>query len=308
MKTTLYYRNAAENADKVYEVRLEETGGGFVVDFYFGKRGAKLAQGTKTRIPVSLALAENIFAKLVKQKKSCGYTEASDGQPFGGDAVALGEILPHPSKEIVNLATMRNYSPQDYLIQRKMDGSLARRDVAGATLLGELVTARSGAFLTAADKALIAKHGSFFAAFTVEAVAGENMLNRSTRERWGILCSYVASFPADVVLCDTVIDVEACMASGAEGVVAHAWGGTWADGMLCHKAESIYFCTVTAIGGTQSAEIRVEQTGATCRVKMGGGAIDRIRVGSRVRIAGMGLTDAGKIRQPTLCREYLAKF
>ena len=219
---------------------------------------------------------------------------------------AFADVLPHPVKTILTMPEFTaTCAANTHLIQRKVDGCLARREVAGAVLLGQLVTTRSGAFLTIEDRGMIERYGSFFAAFTVESAHGEPVLNRSTRERWGILCSYVPHFPPDVVLVEQ--SSIPLVLTDEEGYVAHDWDAPWGS-MLCVKQEQIYDCTVVAIGGTQSAEVMVEQTGATCRVKLGGGKIDQCRVGSKIRVGGMGLTDDGKIRQPTACRAWLKQF
>ena len=304
----LFYRDPAQNSDKVYAAQIVDVDGGgnaYRVEFQFGKRGAKLAEGNKTPVPVSLALAESIFAKLVREKMAKGYTEDSGGTPFDGDAARLADVLPHPRKTIVTLDEARQWSAADYLIQRKLDGVLARREVAGATLLGELVTVRSGAHLTPADRALIAEHGSFFAAFTVEAVHGENALPRTTRCRWGILSSLAPHFPPDVVLVTPATVPDALTTE--EGYVAHPWGAGWGE-MLAVKQEQIYDCEVTGIGGSQSVEVKVLATGATCRVKMGGGKADQVQKGSRIRVECLNLTDDGKLFQPRPCRDWLVNY
>ena len=62
------------NSDKVYEVDLCEAGEGeYLVNFRYGRRGARLREGTKTPFPESLAKAEAIFTKLVNSKVSRGY-------------------------------------------------------------------------------------------------------------------------------------------------------------------------------------------------------------------------------------------
>ena len=278
MKTiTLYYRNAAENADKVYIISLVEAGGGeFRVDYQNGKRGGTLASGTKTRIPVSRALAENIFARLVAEKTRGGYTGSPDGQPFGGDAARLAKVLPHPSKEMVTLQTMRNFSARDFLIQRKMDGELDKFTVAGAEILCEWMKRKSGGFYTADDLAMFDKFpDGWRAAFTVATVHGENVLARSTRERWGILCSFESKFPPDMVLC-RMVDVPDALGA-AEGYVAHAWDAPWGN-MLCVKQAQIYLCRVTRTGGTQSVGICDSETGQDRgNVKLGGGKCDQVR-------------------------------
>ena len=61
-------------SDKVYEIDLCEAGEGeFVVNFRYGRRGARLREGTKTPFPESLAKAEDIFARLVAEKTGKGY-------------------------------------------------------------------------------------------------------------------------------------------------------------------------------------------------------------------------------------------
>lgn len=303
----LFYRNDAEHSDKVYTAEIVSVVGGFAVNFKYGKRGSKLAEGTKTNVPVSLILAEKVFTSLVREKTAKGYTEDSGGTPYDGDVGKLAGVLPHPKKTLVTLAEARQWSAGEYLVQIKADGVLARREVAGATLLGETVTARSGAYLTKRDRALIAAHnGSFFAAFTVEAVHGENILNRSTRERWGILCSYVGQFPPDVVLVEpaTVPD----KLTDEEGYVAHAWGDAWGN-MLAVKQTGIYTCRVSSVGNKQSVGIVDAETGIDRgRLTLNGGACDRVRVGSIVRCEAMGEHGGGKLRQAVKCRDWLCSY
>ena len=217
------------------------------------------------------------------------------------------DTLPFPTKHLVTLAEMQAIGKHgSRLIQRKMDGELDRFAVAGAGILCEWMKRKSGGFYTPEDDAMFKKFpNGWRAAITVESVHGEPVLNRSTRERWGILCSYVPHFPPDMILVEQV-SVPPVLTT-EEGFCAHDWDAPFGS-MLCVKQEQIYDCTVTAIGGTQSAEVRVEQTGATCRVKLGGGKIDQCRVGSKIRVGGMGLTDDGKIRQPVACRAWLVKF
>lgn len=75
-QTKLHFREG--NSDKVYEVDLCETGGKFLVNFRYGRRGAELKEGTKTTSPVDLAQAEKIFQKLVDEKKRKGYHVAGE--------------------------------------------------------------------------------------------------------------------------------------------------------------------------------------------------------------------------------------
>ena len=63
-------------SDKVYEVNLCEVGPDrFVVNFRYGRRGAKLQSGSKTAVPVARDKAERIYDSLVDEKVGKGYHE-----------------------------------------------------------------------------------------------------------------------------------------------------------------------------------------------------------------------------------------
>ena len=302
----LFYRNPAENSDKVYRAELVPSAGGFAVNFQYGKRGAKLSDGTKTRQPVALAEAESIFAKLVAEKTRGGYTEDANGQPFGGDAAKLAEVLPHPSKTIVTLAEARQWSHGDFLVQRKLDGELDKFTIAGADILCEFMKRKSGGFYTADDEAMFAKFpNGWRAALTVAAIHGENVLHKSNYERWNTLRHLSRDFPDDIIIVEQC-DVPENLTT-EEGYVAHSWDAPWGT-MQAVKQATIYVCRVSSMGGTQSVGIADAATGAALgNVKLGGGKCDRVRVGSLIRVEGMGLTDKGLIRQPVCCREWLVK-
>ena len=64
-------------------------------------------------------------------------------------------------------------------------------------------------------------------------------------------------------------------------------------------------------GGTQSVEIEINGQPAG-RVALLGGKCDRVRVGSVLKVEGFGLTPAGRIREPRVCRDtptsWLVRF
>lgn len=73
-QTVLVYREGS--SDKVYEVDLCEVGAGsYVVNFRYGRRGARLKEGVKTVSPVPLPDAEKVFQDLVNSKTKKGYRE-----------------------------------------------------------------------------------------------------------------------------------------------------------------------------------------------------------------------------------------
>jgi len=53
---SLYYREGG--SDKVYHVQLREVGGGYVVNFQYGRRRSTLQTGNKTSTPVTRTEAE----------------------------------------------------------------------------------------------------------------------------------------------------------------------------------------------------------------------------------------------------------
>ena len=78
-QVTLFFQS--ETSDKVYEVDLCEAGEGeFLVNFRYGRRGARLRDGTKTPFPENLEKAESIFEKLVQSKVNKGYREDAPSQ------------------------------------------------------------------------------------------------------------------------------------------------------------------------------------------------------------------------------------
>jgi predicted DNA-binding WGR domain protein len=66
-------------SDKVYEVDLCESSVElFIVNFRYGRRNAKLREGTKTVFPVSYEEAVRIYEKLVLEKEKKGYKNSED--------------------------------------------------------------------------------------------------------------------------------------------------------------------------------------------------------------------------------------
>jgi bifunctional non-homologous end joining protein LigD len=99
---SLYYKDGSSN--KEYHVQVKEKGGGYVVDFQYGRVGSSLASGSKTTQPVDEVEANHIFDKLVKEKKAKGYTEGEAGTPYAGTSkedrvTGLVPQLPNPIEE-----------------------------------------------------------------------------------------------------------------------------------------------------------------------------------------------------------------
>jgi len=78
---TLYFKKGT--SDKVYTASIEEAGtGSFVVNFAYGRRGATLKTGTKTKNPVDYDSAKKIYDKLVKSKTAKGYKPGKAGPQY----------------------------------------------------------------------------------------------------------------------------------------------------------------------------------------------------------------------------------
>ena len=79
-KTTLYYQD--DRSDKIYEVDLcQLSADRYIVNFRYGRRGAKLREGTKTDAAVSLEKAQKVFDKLVQEKVKGGYRDIGEISP-----------------------------------------------------------------------------------------------------------------------------------------------------------------------------------------------------------------------------------
>lgn len=119
---SLFFKEGS--SDKEYHAQIEEAGGGYVVNFQYGRRGAALQSGTKTASPVDIASAEKIYNKLVSEKTGKGYTPMQSGTPFAGNANAGAQSgmqvqLLNPIEE----NEVEYYlSHPDWVAQEKFDG------------------------------------------------------------------------------------------------------------------------------------------------------------------------------------------
>ena len=215
----------------------------------------------------------------------------------------------------------------EFIYQEKMDGefSIAEcgvRSAECATLAGErMATGR-------------------FVAFDVLQHAGQDVRAWPLRDRWGLLLGLRGVIEADggeiVPTGNGGEFLEAVLAAGGEGVVAKDWNSPYSAPMFACKRLETFLCVVTGFcGGTQSVAmarmvegswLRVEgenaglstlnsqlSTTVPCgHVALRGGKCDQVRVGSIIKVEGMGLTAAGMIREPRVCRDtatsWLVKF
>jgi bifunctional non-homologous end joining protein LigD len=118
--TTLYYREG--NSDKVYQCEIKAAGDRFVVNFCYGRRGSTLNTGTKTNVPVDYESAHRIFDKLIKEKKSKGYTEGESGTPYQHSDKQPSGVLPQLLSHINETQVLNLMNDDSWCAQEKYDG------------------------------------------------------------------------------------------------------------------------------------------------------------------------------------------
>jgi bifunctional non-homologous end joining protein LigD len=140
----LYYRD--DRSDKVYQLQLIGSEGGFVVNFQFGRRGTSLQSGTKTSEPVPHAKALKIYQRLVSEKKGKGYIEAQASTPYQtpSQAKQQSDLLPQLLNPVEESETNRLIADPAWLMQEKKDGRrvLIRRtgmSIQGANRKGQII-------------------------------------------------------------------------------------------------------------------------------------------------------------------------
>jgi bifunctional non-homologous end joining protein LigD len=121
-KISLYYNEG--RSDKVYRVQMEQTEGGFIVNFQFGRRGSTLQSGTKTPAPVPYEKAKNIYDRLVAEKKGKGYTQDEDGTPYQNSEQAGQQsgLLPQLLNPIDEARIAELIAVSHWCMQEKKDG------------------------------------------------------------------------------------------------------------------------------------------------------------------------------------------
>lgn len=227
--------------------------------------------------------------------------------------------LPYPNKTIITREQMAALDPNEYLIQRKLDGELCHWiiDVEDSriVLLGELMRKKSGGLYTPGDLAMfnrLPKSGDWFCAFTVASVDGENWLDKSANDRFHLMLRYWKEFPRAIVVAEwalatTAFDfVESCFKDGAEGVVAHKWDSPWGN-MLCCKQGWLGVCRVFGlVPGSQSVFI-MDAKDNTPRGKLKVG-LKNVRVGSLIRVEALAVHESGALREAKLCTNWLVEY
>jgi bifunctional non-homologous end joining protein LigD len=130
----LFYRDGS--SDKEYHASIEPQGGGYVVNFAYGRRGSTLTNGTKTQSPVPLAQAEKIYDKLVAEKTGKGYVADGSATPFSGTETAgrVTGLVPMLLNAIDEKQVERYIEDPEWMMQEKLDGKRIMARVAGGVV------------------------------------------------------------------------------------------------------------------------------------------------------------------------------
>ena len=208
------------------------------------------------------------------------------GEECRGEAV---NVL-HPTKVVISVAQAMEEWAGRGTWQIKLDGVFTVLPVTGGILVGETV-------------------GNQFTAFDCVERGGTDarVYPLADRLAWrGELCR-TAGLP-EVAGCDFngADFLKHVLGNGLEGVVMKS-PGSYYDNMVAAKRSIVVTVRVSGFcGGSQSVTIADAATGQDRgKVTLRGGKCDLVRIGSVLRVEGMNLTDAGKIRQPVLAREWL---
>lgn len=205
-----------------------------------------------------------------------------------------------PRKIIVPLAEARHWrAGGNFLFQIKMDGRFEVIERDGYTMAAELM-----------------RDGTRYA-HTLLGVPGQSLQNVNLREAMPELRRIVPRFQdVKIRLCPEFSGgegLEAALAAGHEGGVAKDLDAPYGEMLCCKRIWEGLACVTGFCGGTQSVTIADAATGEPRgKIALRGGKIDRVRVGSVLKVQGMGLTERGLIREPRLCADapdsWLVKF
>ena len=200
------------------------------------------------------------------------------------------EKIGKPRKAIVPLAIGLSWRDDGAIYQEKLDGQCHyHKDAETRSLFsGEMMA------------------GGRFVAWDVLEHDGEDVRGRGALERVRLLASLCLR--ASVVMVPTAADggalIQDVLARGGEGVVRKLASASYFDPMEAAKRLQTWRCVVTALDySTGGARIADELTGEDRGTVPLRNRAMACRVGSLVKVEGMELTAAGKIREPRPCKD-----
>ncbi len=281
-KISLYYREG--NSDKEYHVQLVQDGNLFVVNFQYGRRHSTLNHGTKTTAPVPYEQAKKIYDKLVREKRSRGYTEGESGTPYEGSIQAgqRSAHLPQLLNPIEEAVAFQLIEDAGWVMQEKKDGRrlmLERKalEILGSNRDGVLTAIPSpvaqAAVTLAADFVMDGEAiGDIFHAFDLLEADGEDLRGLSVVERHERLSSLlqfsrdaIQIVPLFVAANDKRAEFHRLRSIRAEGVVFKKANSSYAPGRPNTGGDQVKFkftaeatCFVRKINSKRSVEVGME--------------------------------------------------
>lgn len=272
-------------SDKEYHVQLEESAGGWVVNFQYGRRGKALQAGTKTQSPIEFDKAKKVFEKLVASKTGDGYTTDVGGQSYkdtdlAGRDTGLRPMLSNPF-EPGKFSVEDAIASNEWFMQEKFDGERQMMRATG----GEIILAnRKGLSLPIpeslheAAKELASRKGDFIvdaerigdALVVFDCLMWEGKVLEKTD---ALTRAETVDFPQ--------VDAEEGLQSGAKGffkaqiaqtadekkAMLKALQSRQAEGAICKKKDSLYAAGRPASLGASLKEKFVET--ASVRIAAG---------------------------------------
>lgn len=247
---SLYFKSGS--SDKVYHANIEAANdGGYVVNVAYGRRGATLSTGTKTKSPVDHATALRIFEKLVSDKRSKGYTEGAAGTPYlqSENAGRVSGLLPQLLNVIDEREAARIMADPLWVMQEKFDGRRLMLCKTGATVeginkLGLVVSVAEPIAAAALDlpgdfvldgEAI----GDRFHVFDLISRDGTDLRELPCGDRYGALTTLIGgAIESDHIGCvdcwtdaaDKADQLKELRARNAEGVVFKRWDAPYRQG------------------------------------------------------------------------------
>jgi hypothetical protein len=204
----------------------------------------------------------------------------------------------HPRKNVVPVEVGLAWGNENYLFQEKLDGFFDFVEMSGHIFTGEMMPHPT--------------RGRRLVVWDCVAAFGKDIRGQTTDYRWQMVQALCPRLGLAVVESSNNGGelLRRVLARGGEGIVRKNPWGTYYDEMTACKRSGVWRCIVTGhVPGSQSVTIKDADTGEDRgRVTLRGGKCDAVRAGSIIRVEGMNLTEAGKIRQPVPAREWLLKF
>ncbi len=232
--------------------------------------------------------------------------------------------LQKPQKRCVTVAQGLAWRSSLYQVSRKYDGCFETRAIQvggiSAVLAVERMKFKAGGMFTASDRSNFDRFGVWDAAWDVLDIGGLDLRNAPLRVRWAQLCAMAPLFKTlpGLLLAESGPGgdfVGACLAAGAEGACAKDWNSPWGEIMLACKPLQTFLCVVTGfVGGGQSVTMARTHGGNFDRgefcggIALRGGKIERVRIGSIIKVECLGTTPNGMLREARPCSDTASSW